>query len=66
MRFVAAESDRPMGQDRGVTAPGAWLDSQPVELVGRPLGERLIERWDDLREMWAQMTFFLFDPESWR
>jgi hypothetical protein len=37
-----------------------------VELVGRPLEERLAARWSDLREAWTQTTFFLFDPESWR
>ena len=37
-----------------------------IELVGRPFGEHLASRWDDLREAWAQTTFFLFDPESWR
>ncbi len=52
------------------------LDRAPIDLVGRPFGkrpfgkrpfgERLAARWDDLRETWAQTTFFLFDPESWR
>jgi hypothetical protein len=37
-----------------------------VELVGRPIGERLAARWADLRETWSQTTFYLFDPESWR
>ena len=66
LRFMAAESNRPAGRDRGATAPGAWLDREPVELVGQPLGARVAERWDDLRETWSQLTFFLFDPESWR
>jgi len=24
------------------------------------------ERWERLRESWAQTTFYLFDAESWR
>jgi hypothetical protein len=32
----------------------------------RPLDERLVERWSEMREEWAQATFFLFDPNSWR
>jgi hypothetical protein len=30
------------------------------------IGARLASRLSDLHETWAQMTFFLFDPESWR
>jgi hypothetical protein len=37
-----------------------------VDLVGRPLGALVAERWARIREAWAQTTFFLFDPESWR
>ena len=39
---------------------------ETVDLVGRPLDVVLAERWVILRESWAQTTFFLFDPESWR
>jgi hypothetical protein len=31
-----------------------------------PVRDRLVARWDDLREAWSQTTFFLFDPNSWR
>lgn len=24
------------------------------------------ERWQDAQRIWAQTTFYLFDPESWR
>jgi hypothetical protein len=24
------------------------------------------ERWDQARRVWSEMTFFLFDPNSWR
>ena len=39
---------------------------EPVELVGRPLAAIFAERWTRIREAWAQTTFFLFDPDSWR
>ncbi len=38
----------------------------PVDLVGRPLGEIVTERWMRIREACSQTTFFLFDPDSWR
>lgn len=37
-----------------------------VELVGRPFETRLAERLASIGEAWSQLTFFLFDPESWR
>lgn len=36
------------------------------DLVGRPLEVLLGERWEEIRRVWAQTTFYLFDPESWR
>jgi hypothetical protein len=38
----------------------------PIDLAGRPIDVILAERWDAIRERWAQATFFLFDPDSWR
>ncbi len=51
--------------------PGASLtdhDDGPVviDLVGGDEDTLLGERWTRLRERWAQMTFFLFDGDSWR
>lgn len=41
-------------------------DADPIELVGRPLDE-VIEDWlASVGESWSQLTFFLFDPDSWR
>ncbi len=48
-------------QEREGIANEVW-----IELVGRPLDERLAAWFADLRKTWAQATFFLFDPESWR
>lgn len=56
-----------------VPAPaGDWSVAEPMEppeavdLVGRPAAPTLAEHWERIRETWAQTTFFLFDPESWR
>lgn len=33
----------------------------------RPADDPLLgERWEAFRERWSQLTFFLFDGESWR
>jgi len=55
--MASSEPDAPMGP---IPEPEA------VDLVGRPLGEIVAERWARVREAWAQTTFFLFDPDSWR
>lgn len=36
------------------------------ELVGRPLDETIAEWLASIGESFSQLTFFLFDPESWR
>ena len=37
-----------------------------VDVVDPVPGEALGERFLRFRERWAQLTFFLFDPDSWR
>lgn len=39
---------------------------EQLELVGRPLNELVAEWLASVGESWSQLTFFLFDPESWR
>ena len=46
--------------------PDATIDVTTTELIGRPLDEVLAERVAALRETFAQTTFFLLDPNSWR
>jgi hypothetical protein len=41
-------------------------EPEAVDLVGRPPGAILAERWASIRETWAQTTFYLFDANSWR
>jgi hypothetical protein len=65
-RFVAIGFERRVAPVDPVAVPSAWFDRELVGPPGRPLGERLAERLDDLRETWSQTTFYLFDPESWR
>lgn len=37
-----------------------------LELVGRPLDETIAEWLASIGESFSQLTFFLFDPDSWR
>jgi hypothetical protein len=46
--------------------PATTFDPEAEDVVGRPLDVAWRERWDDIRRLWAQTTFYLFDPESWR
>jgi hypothetical protein len=46
-------------------APDASAIEQ-LELVGRPLNEMVVDWLASVGETWSQLTFFLFDPESWR
>jgi hypothetical protein len=36
------------------------------ELVGRPLDDTIRDWLASIGESWAQLTFYLFDPNSWR
>jgi hypothetical protein len=37
-----------------------------VELVGRPLDEAIGDWLAAIGESWSQLTFYLFDSDSWR
>ena len=41
-------------------------DVDQLELVGRPIDEAFADWMASVGESWSQLTFFLFDPESWR
>jgi len=42
------------------------LNADHVELVGRPVDEVIVDWLASVGESWSQLTFFLFDPDSWR
>ena len=37
-----------------------------TELVEVRTDDPLIDRWAAFRERWSELTFYLFDPQSWR
>ena len=42
------------------------LAADHVELVGRPVDEVIADWLASVGESWSQLTFYLFDPDSWR
>jgi hypothetical protein len=44
----------------------AQPDEDVVEFVDVPTADPLIDRWATFRERWSELTFYLFDPQSWR
>lgn len=48
--------------------PGAEFSGSidQLDLVGRPIDETIADWLASVGESWSQLTFFLFDPESWR
>ena len=56
-RLASRDDPRPASRNR-------TLDEARIEAIDLP--QPASERWARLRELWAQTTFYLFDPESWR
>ena len=50
--------------DRNVATKAASEDV--TELVDVRTADLLIDRWAAFRERWSELTFYLFDPRSWR
>lgn len=74
-RIVGAEPHRARrspARDPGGTSVaradhgGGDVDQEVLDVVGRPFGQVIGERWGRAREIWSQTTFYLFDPDSWR
>jgi len=42
------------------------IEADTIELAGRSFDDRVRDLWTNASANWAQTTFFLFDPESWR
>ena len=55
-----AHGPAPVSADDHVWGP------DPVDLVGRPLDQVFGDWLASVGESWSQLTFFLFDPDSWR
>jgi hypothetical protein len=64
--WTAEDADGVSGTRGVALAEPASTCADRIELVGQPFAERLAARLDGLCEAWSQMTFYLFDPESWR
>jgi hypothetical protein len=75
-RATDLSTDEPLVHHLGRLATNLSTDEAAGGPLGRqahdpaatvpPVRDRLVARWDDLREAWSQTTFFLFDPNSWR
>jgi hypothetical protein len=50
--------------DRSAEAE-ATLDEE-AELIDVRTADPLIDRWAAFRARWSALTFYLFDPQSWR
>lgn len=67
-RFAGASARlstvRPATEPLSTSEPPS--DADRLELVGRPFDEMIAEWLASVGEAWSQLTFFLFDSESWR
>jgi hypothetical protein len=54
----SAPTEASLGSDGGAI--------EQLELAGRPIGETVADWLASVGESWSQLTFFLFDPDSWR
>ncbi len=52
------------GADGNVATTKA--DEDVLEFVDVRTADPLIDRWAACRERWSELTFYLFDPQSWR
>lgn len=50
--------------DARTPSRGPAVEEATAEAID--LGRTTSEWWERFRERWAQTTFYLFDPESWR
>lgn len=69
---VSARVDRPRLRAGGLVSR-PWPDRDRVLALleersdaVHPTRPTLTDRWAGAQRIWAQTTFYLFDPESWR
>jgi hypothetical protein len=53
------------GMPSELTAPEP-LRAERIELIGRPIDAAVRDWLASIGETWSQVTFYLFDPQSWR
>lgn len=53
------------GQAEGNAATNATPE-EGSELVEVRTADPLVDRWAAFRDRWSALTFYLFDPQSWR
>jgi hypothetical protein len=47
------------------TAPSEVVDVNQTAALGSRLAA-VRDRWSAFRDRWSELTFYLFDPQSWR
>lgn len=52
--------------EEAADAPWQPGDSGALEMLAPGSDPLLGERWEAFRDRWSQLTFFLFDGDSWR
>jgi hypothetical protein len=52
--------------DEGSSLPSKRPSDDLIELVDVRAADPLADRWAAFRERWSALTFYLFDPQSWR
>jgi hypothetical protein len=63
---VERASPRFVGMHAADRAAPVTRPPDVVELVDDRATDPLADRWAAFRDRWSALTFYLFDPQSWR
>jgi hypothetical protein len=63
---VERVSPRLVHRDADRHAAAEQASEGVTELVEVRTADPLVDRWAAFRERWAELTFYLFDPQGWR
>jgi hypothetical protein len=56
-----------LARGRAGRDPATSTNGEDVtELVEVRAEDPLVDRWAAVRDRWSELTFYLFDPQSWR
>lgn len=61
-----AGGERPIGSDRERSTAAPSTELVETTAAGTTAQDPIAERWSAARERFSQLTFYLFDPDSWR